>query len=190
VNVFAINHSTRPVTPPSPSSHGNETQNGPWTYTFNLQDELIRAESASTSASYSYDGDGNRLTEEITGSSPQSLSYIWDRNFSLPQLAGMQDPSGSPIASFVNSENGPLAMIDSDGAYRYYTQDRVGSIRAMTGPAGGVRDRGSYMPFGEALSSGGGAISNDGNPLAFAGQYLDPATGLGSRERYTPASRT
>jgi RHS repeat-associated protein len=34
------------------------------------------------------------------------------------------------------------------------------------------------MPFGEVLGTGGGAISNDGNPLAFAGQLLDSATGL------------
>jgi RHS repeat-associated protein len=69
-------------------------------------------------------------------------------------------------------------MIDSTGAYRYYTTDRLGSIRATTGPAGGVRDRGSYQPFGETLANGGGAVTNDGNPLAFAGQYLDPVTGL------------
>ena len=69
-------------------------------------------------------------------------------------------------------------MIDATGAYRYYTADRVGSIRADTGPAGGVRDRGSYMPFGEALANGGGGVTNDGNPLAFTGQYLDPVTGL------------
>ena len=33
------------------------------------------------------------------------------------------------------------------------------------------------MPFGEALANGGGVITNDGNPLAFTGQYLDPVTG-------------
>ena len=69
-------------------------------------------------------------------------------------------------------------MIDATGAYRYYTTDRAGSIRATTGPAGGVRDRGSYEPFGETLANGGGAITNDSNPLAFSGQYLDPLSGL------------
>jgi len=58
-------------------------------------------------------------------------------------------------------------MIDPTGAYRYYTQDLLGSIRATTGPAGGVRDRGSYEPFGSALANGGGAITNDGNSLAY-----------------------
>jgi len=69
-------------------------------------------------------------------------------------------------------------MIDSAGAYRYYSTDLQGSIRATTGPAGGVRDRGSYEAFGSTSTVGGGAVTNDGNPLAFTGQYLDSTTGL------------
>ena len=163
--------------PYSYDANGNETQAGPWSYSYNLANELIQATNGSTSAAYSYDGDGNRLTEQVSGSTPQTTRYLWDQNFGLPQLAGTQDGSGSTLASFIYG-NGPLAMIDVSGAYRYYTTDELGSIRATTGPAGGVRDRGSYQPFGEALANGGGAITNDSKPLAFTGQYLDPVTGL------------
>ena len=163
--------------PYSYDQNGNETGAGPWSYAYNLANELVSASNGSTTAAYSYDGDGNRLTGQVTGSNSSSTSYIWDQNFSLPELAGTQDSSGTTLASYIYGV-GPLAMIDATGAYRYYTTDQLGSIRADTGPAGGVRDRGSYMPFGETLANGGGAITNDGNPLAFAGQYLDPTTGL------------
>ena len=158
-------------------ANGNETGSGSWSYSYNLAGELTQAQNGSTTAAYSYDGDGNRLAEQVTGVTPSTTRYLWDSNYGLPQLAGTQDASGTTQSNFVYGA-GPLAMIDASGAYRYYTSDRTGSIRATTGPAGGVRDRGSYEPFGETLANGGGAITNDSNPLAFSGQYLDPLSGL------------
>jgi RHS repeat-associated protein len=163
--------------PFSYDANGNETQAGPWSFSYNLANELKQATNGATAAAYSYDGDGNRLAEQVSGSMPETTRYLWDSNFGLPQLAGEQNASGTTLRSYVYG-NGPLALIDSGTTYRYYTTDRLGSIRATTGPAGGVRDRGSYMPFGGALANGGGAITNDSNPLAFTGQYLDPVTGL------------
>ena len=124
--------------PYSYDANGNETGAGPWSYSYNLANELTQATNGSVGVAYSYAGDGNRLTEQISGSSPQTIKYLWDENFSLPQLAGTQDASGSTLASFIYG-NGPLAMIDASGAYRYYTTDELGSIRATTGPAGGAR---------------------------------------------------
>ncbi len=72
--------------------------------------------------------------------------------FGLPQLAGTQDASGTTLASYIYGV-GPLAMIDATGAYRYYTTDQLGSIRADTGPAGGLRDSGGYEPSGEEFTS-------------------------------------
>ena len=87
--------------PYSYDPNGNETGAGPWSYSYNLANQLTQAQNGSTTAAYSYDGDGNRLTEQISGSSPQTIKYLWDENFSLPQLAGGRDVSGSTCGSFI-----------------------------------------------------------------------------------------
>jgi YD repeat-containing protein len=49
--------------PYSYDANGNETGAGPWSYSYNLASQLTQATNGSLTAAYSYDGDGNRLTE-------------------------------------------------------------------------------------------------------------------------------
>jgi len=70
----------------------------------------------------------------------------------------------------------PFLMIDytlpANDNERWTHQNRLGSVIAVTGAAGALKERHTYSPYGVA------GINNAGFPFRFTGQKLDPETGL------------
>src|SRR4051794_28147026 len=64
---------------------GNEIVSGSRAFTYDLAGRVAAiADGASTTAAFSYDGLGNRLTKTAGAA---TRSYLWDENNDLPQLA-------------------------------------------------------------------------------------------------------
>ena len=63
--------------------NGNLVTAGSSIYTWDYANRLSSATAGSTTASYSYDGDGTRTSKTANGTTP----YVWDRQAGLPLLA-------------------------------------------------------------------------------------------------------
>jgi RHS repeat-associated protein len=74
----------------------------------------------------------------------------------------------------------PLARIKSDGTVRYYQQDALGSVIALTDSTGAVKTTYSYDPFGNVTITG----EASDNPFQFAGRENDNTGHLFERNRY------
>jgi RHS repeat-associated protein len=67
----------------------------------------------------------------------------------------------------------PLARIKADGTIRYYHQDALGSVMALTDENGVMKTQYTYEPYGNATVSG----EADDNPIQYTGRENDN-TGL------------
>jgi RHS repeat-associated protein len=165
--------------------NGNETAAGGWNYTFNLAGQLTGASNGSTSASYSYDGAGNRLSATVASA---TTNYLWDSNFSLPQLALERDSSSSLIRRYTYG-NGRISMT-TPSTTAYYSTDPTGTVTEMSGAGGTQLGQYDSNPFGDNATATGVDPSVAGNPYGFAGEYQDPTTGLYNlrARQYDPTS--
>lgn len=117
-------------------------------------------------ASYTYNGDGLRMSKTVNGSTEQ---FSWDLAEGIPLM--LQDGS----TQVVDGPGGmPIEQIDASGTVTYLYQDQLGSTRVLADSAGNVVGTYSYDAFGTTTSHTGTAST----PLQFAGQYLDNETGL------------
>lgn len=149
----------------------------------------ISSTTSGTSTSYSYDGDGNRLTSNTSGGA--SLFYSWDSQApsGIPELALEQTGSGALIRRYLDGPNGAVSMTNSGGVF-YYGHDPLGSVSDLTDATGAAQWAYSYEPYGAARSSSNVSGSAPENPLQFDSQYLDSQTSqynLRARE-YDPAT--
>jgi RHS repeat-associated protein len=168
---------------------GNETSvvaaSGSGTcYTYDQRNLLTEAQtgtgstctSPTTVASYSYDGDGQRETKTVSGT---TTHFTWGGAGSLI----LQQAAGTTITSYLYGPGGePLEQITGSTA-TYLHHDQLGSIRLITDSSGSTSSATTltYDPYGNLVSSSGSLTSDVG----FAGQYLDAETGfLYLRARY------
>ena len=134
------------------------------TYTYDAAQRLIGLQSPTTSASYSYDGDGLRMSQTVDGATSQ---FTWNQSGSLPLLLsdGANDyvygPGGMPIEQITGS-----TAVDLH-------QDGQGSTRLLTSSSGAVVGTYSYDPYGNVTSHTGAST-----PLGYDGQYTDAESGL------------
>jgi RHS repeat-associated protein len=122
-----------------------------------------------TVGTYGYDGDGNRESKTVSGTTTQ---YLWGNGLILDEKTG----SASPTYYFYGPGGRPVAQIDPSGNAHYYHVDQIGSVRAVTNASGAVDATFTYDPYGNVNSNTNpGSITNN---LRYAGQYVDPETGL------------
>jgi RHS repeat-associated protein len=153
------------------SSDGNRTTttppSGPATsFSWDQANDLAEVTTGDSSASYSYDGNGLRQSETVGDSTTQ---FTWDVQGPLPLL--LSDGANS----YIYGPGGtPIEQVSSAGTPSYLLVDQLGSTRALTNSSGAVTATFTYDAWGNLTGSTGSATT----PFMYAGQYLDPTTGL------------
>jgi RHS repeat-associated protein len=146
-------------------------------FIYDAENRQVRATINGSVISYTYDGDGRRVTKTAPG----------------------LDAQGNPTTfttTFVYDTDGQLAQEYSqapatDSGTSYLTADHLGSTRLVTDGSGGVKKRFDYLPFGEELTAGTGgrttdmrynssstATQPDIEPFKFTSKERDAETGL------------
>ena len=128
-------------------------------------DQANRLTAYGTSATYTYNGDGLRMSKTVSGTAE---AFTWDVAEGLPQL--LQD--GTTL--YVYGPGGlPLEQVNSSTVL-YYHQDQLGSTRALTNSTGTVVATYGYDAYGNITGTTGSVT----NPFQYAGQYTDAESGL------------
>jgi RHS repeat-associated protein len=135
-------------------------------YSYDQANRLTAAIVNGTTSSYSYNGDGLRVSETSGGASEH---FAWDLSGDLP--LALTDGT----AYYIYDDQGlPVEQIDPNGNALYYQHDQLGSTRLVTDQSGNTAGTYTYDPYGNETSHTG---STD-TPLRWGGQYQDISTGL------------
>ncbi|MCL4369115.1 MAG: RHS repeat-associated core domain-containing protein [Actinobacteria bacterium] len=128
------------------------------------------------SETYTYAGDGVRLSA-VRGNRPQDVTrFLVDRSFGLPQLALERDGNGKLLRRYTYGLDLLAQTTPTKGPY-WYHHDGLGSVSDVTSPGGASLWWMEYTPFGAARAS----ASTSQAPLnffRFTGEYADTATAL------------
>jgi RHS repeat-associated protein len=146
-------------------------------YTWDARNRLssingFNADCSSLNAKFKYDALGRRIEKSITDTvnGTRTTNYLYDGLDIIQEIK-----NGTVYANYIRTLNidEPLARIKSDGTVRYYQQDALGSVIALTDDTSAVKTTYSYDPFGNTTISG---EAND-NPFQYTGREND-GTGL------------
>jgi RHS repeat-associated protein len=154
---------------------GNQTAAGPARYSYDLLNRVATAAPAGAGGStYGYDPDGNRLTA-TTGTA--TTTYAWDVSGQLPTLA--VERTGTSARSYRYKPDGsPLSTV-TGAQVSYYTHDAFSNVSDISAAADGTPLWAyTYEPFGTVTAAIPLAPSTPVDPMRFAGEYQDPASGL------------
>jgi RHS repeat-associated protein len=143
--------------------NGNLTGDGTNTYTWDARNRLV-AISGGTTASFSYDALGRRVSKTVNGVATQ---YLYDRQNVTQELQ-----SGTIVATYVRSLSIDEPFIRQSGSNEYYHADHMGSILALSNATGSVMTSYNYEPFGKSTVTG-----MSSNIFQYAGREND-GTGL------------
>jgi RHS repeat-associated protein len=165
--------------------NGNQTAAGTRSFNYDADNRLTSTTNGSTTDTYTYDGDDNRLTDVVGTSTTNSL---WDSNAPLPELALERDGSNNLLRRYAYGVGiSPVSITTPAGSF-YYHYDSLRNIANLTDATGVTKWTYSYEPYGNTITaqSTTGAPSN---PNLYNGQYLD-TTGLYSlrARQYDPNS--
>lgn len=128
---------------------------------------VTAAAAASPSDSYTYNGDGLRVS--ATDTAGHTATFAWQQTGATPLLIG------DGVHRFVAGPGGlPLEQIDGSGRAQWLSTDQQGSVRAITDTSGAVAATFDYDGYGLLTSHTGNAST----PLGFDGQYTDADTQL------------
>jgi len=174
------------VTPPGQAAasytydaNGNQLTGGGATYTYDLADRLKTATVAGTTETYTYAGDGTRLSASTGSQANKTTKFLWDRAFGLPQLALERNGSDALVRSY---RYGLDLLSQAAGSKTYwYHHDGLGSVVDITGSTGTSVSWSEYYPYGlvrQQGKAGGGTGAPAVQTFAFTGEQLDPLTGL------------
>src|SRR5207248_2244988 len=145
------------------------------TFSYDLANRLISNTSGSTTTTYSYDGDSNRLQASTGSQASKKANYLWDTNNTLPQLALERDGNNALLRRYVYGAR--RILMTTGGSNYYYHYDNLGSVANLTNSTGASMWTEVYEPFGSIRTETKNAGGAPANFMKFMGEYLDP-TGL------------
>ncbi len=146
-------------------------------YDYDHENRLIQFADGTNAYQYTYDGDGNRLTQTVTGAVYESYNYIYDINAGLPLLLAEIDSQGN--ANNYLYANG-LYSRTSSGGMLFYHADGLGSVSVISNVYGEPLNRYTYDPFGNPLT----VDETLDNMFRFTGEPYDPSGLVFLRARY------
>ncbi|MEO0852031.1 MAG: RHS repeat-associated core domain-containing protein, partial [Cyanobacteria bacterium J06648_11] len=158
--------------------NGAISNDGIWSFGYDIGGRLTSANGPGVAASYAYDPLGRRSSK--SGSGVTSEQYLSD---GAEEIADY-DENGVLLRRYVHGKgvDQRLAMYTGTALASkvYYHSDHQGSTVALSDSAGNIVDTFSYGPFGET-----GVEGTSGNPFRYAGRRIDSETGFYySRARY------
>lgn len=144
---------------------GNLTSDGSNTYTWNARSQLSSLSGPSLSATFQYDGVGNRTGKTVNST---ATNYLYDVADVVQELSGT-----TPIANVLSGGvDNVLSRTDAAGTRTPFT-DVLGSTLALVDDSGTVQTEYTYDAFGNTSATG----SASGNSAKFTGRD-DDGTGL------------
>jgi RHS repeat-associated protein len=140
------------------SSQGSTTESAA---TWNGAQELATYnDSAADMTSATYDGDGMRASDAISGT---SQNFVWNADNLLMDGAN---------AYIYTAGTAPAEQVNlSTGAVTYLVTDSLGSVRGTVNSSGTLTGTTSYDTWGNAETAGGLTATT---PFGYAGGYTDP----------------
>ena len=160
-------------------SNGNQTAAGPRTFTYDFADRLKTAVVGTTTETYTYAGDGVRLSASTGSQANKTTKFLWDRSFGLAQLAIERNGSDALLRSYAYGLD-LLNQKAGNNTY-WYHHDGLGSVVDVTSSTGTSLAWTDYYPYGlvrQQGKAGGGNGAPAVQPFNFAGEQLDGLTGL------------
>jgi RHS repeat-associated protein len=132
-----------------------------------------------------YDGDGNRVSENIGGVTTNYLVDTQNPTGYAQVVEELQNGAVSRTYSYGLERISETQPINSTLTTSFYGYDGQGSVRFLTGSAGAVTDTYDYDGFGNLINQTGGTPNN----YLFAGEQYDPNLGVYyNRARYLNTS--
>ena len=126
-----------------------------------------------TKETYTYDGEGNRLTkEETAGTISRKTCYVTDNRTGCTQTVLELDEDKKVQAVYERGDT--LLTVRTEEGTKTYITDGHGDVRYLTDEDGHVTDSYRYTAYGELAEKSG----NTKNPYLYCGEYYDEGTGL------------
>jgi RHS repeat-associated protein len=163
--------------------NGNMTSDGSRTYAYDFKNHLVEVRDQMTNnliAQYSYDALDRRIKKTLAGG---STIYLFDGN----QVIEERDSTNAITRQYVWGKSlGELLQESTPTSILYAHENAIGSIAALTNPAGVTVERYRYDPFGNTTLPLNGGI---GNQYRFQSLYFDAETGcyFARNRTYSPA---
>jgi RHS repeat-associated protein len=171
-------------------NEGNQTKAGNDSFTYNLDRTVASSTVSGIKTTYTYEADGNQLSAVSNlDTGPRSRSWAVDVNAPLPQrdIETTATPGTSVSRGFLTGPaRTPLALLNA-GDVDPYLPDWLGGVADLVSTQGISQHSYDYDPYGVPRTNGtaSSALSAVGNPIGFAGLYLDPTLD----DQYTTPTR-
>lgn len=153
---------------------GRLTNDGTYTYIWDLASRLIGYTGNGTAVTCSYDALGRRTSRSASAASHQ---YVWNDALGIFSIS-VEIRAGSDFRYFIHTPGGNLlySIEAATNARSFYHYDEMGNTIFVTDDSGTVIGSYAYSPYGELAASTG---SLD-NPFTWQGKFgvMDESNGL------------
>ncbi|MBI3202213.1 MAG: hypothetical protein HYZ29_11765 [Myxococcales bacterium] len=156
------------------NDNGNMLTRDGRTHSFDSLDRLVSSTAGTSTVKVTYDGDGNRVSQEVGGVVTTYL--VDDQNPTGYAQVVEERVAGSVAKAWVFGAR-PLSQRAKSGSTwttSYYGLDGHGSVVLLTSDAGSVTDTWEYEAFGTVVARTG----TTENAILYSGEWMDSAQGL------------
>ena len=162
-------------------ANGSTTQIGPNTYAFDSLGRMTQATVGTTTTTYVYDGDGNKIQQVVNnGTGPVTTSYLVDSTNPTGYAQVLEENQGSGVNLVYTYGSSRISEDQYNGTswnLSFYGYDGQGSVRYLTDSTGTKTDTYDYDAFGTLINQ-----THTGPPtpneMFFDAEQLDGNTGF------------